>query len=155
MKSLLVTVFALFTAAALADEFPSVQELMTEEDFEAAGLDRLTEEELASLRKWLWVYTERDSEFHRRNSKAPSAETVENAEDVTAIHTHIVGEFSGWEGQTRFELANGQIWEQRRRARHYQNPVLNPEVVIEKNLFGLFEMTVVGSGRTIQVRRIK
>jgi hypothetical protein len=32
--------------------------------------------------------------------------------ETTAIKSYIVNEFSGWSGDTKFELQNGQIWQQ-------------------------------------------
>jgi hypothetical protein len=155
IRLLLPATLFLATLPALADEFPSVKDLMSEEEFRASGLHQLSNEELEALRSWLWVYTERDSDFHRRNSEAPAASAGQDVAESAAIRTHIVGEFTGWGEKTRFELANGQVWELRRRARYQQKPVSNPEVVIDKNLFGFFEMTLVESGRSIQVTRVK
>lgn len=155
IKHLFLMTLTLAALPAWTAEFPPVKDLMSEEEYESSGLHQLSEQELEALRAWLWIYTERDADFHRRNSEAPAMSSVQESADRAVIQTQIVGEFTGWEGKTRFELANGQVWEQRRRARYHQKPVLNPDVVIDKNLFGLFEMTLIESGRSIQVKRVK
>lgn len=137
-----------------AEPFPSVEALMSEKEFSAAGLHKLNEPELNVLRDWLWTYTTRDSEFHRKNSEAPRADSGDGPGNSTAIRSHIVGEFTGWDGDTVFELANGQVWEQRRPTR-YRFEATDPEVIIDRNFFGFFEMEVVGANRSVKVKRIK
>lgn len=71
------------------------------------------------------------------------------------IRTSIVGEFDGWNGSERFEMANGQIWEHRKSTRRVYPSVMNPKVLIRKNLFGFYMMDVEGAGATLPVKRIK
>ena len=50
---------ALLAAPTLSDQeqFPGVEALMTEKEFDAAGLDKLSTEERAALNDWLIRYT--------------------------------------------------------------------------------------------------
>ncbi len=71
------------------------------------------------------------------------------------IRTNIVGEFDGWDGSQRFEMANGQVWEHRKSTRRAYPSVMNPAVVIRKNMFGFYMMDVEGANATLPVKRIK
>lgn len=66
----------------------------------------------------------------------------------------IPGEFDGWHGKSTFTLANGQVWQQTDNAR-FTHHATNPEVVIEKGVWGSFRMKVDGLNRSIPVKRIK
>ena len=62
-------------------------------------------------------------------------------------------EFSGWEGETIFKLANGQIWQQTQYAYTYRY-AYSPKVLIFKTRGG-YKMQVEGMDKTIGVERIK
>lgn len=72
------------------------------------------------------------------------------------IESHIVGEFRGWTAHSRFVLANGQVWKNRRKgSQRHIRPVTDPKVIIDKNLFGKYVMKLPDVGVSIQVRRVK
>lgn len=140
-----------------AAEFPELKEIMTERDMQATGVHKLTDEEKAVLRRWLWAFVDNHAEFYRLEYDAPDEydggkEDLDISSDV--INSRIKGEFVGWEGNTVFELENGQVWQQRRKNR-FRHKAQNPEVIIKKNIFGFYEMEVVEAGRKIQVKRIR
>ena len=70
------------------------------------------------------------------------------------MRSRIAGEFEGWSGATRFELENGQVWQQRYQTT-WRTSLENPEVVITRHFLGLHRMEVVGTGQSVPVRRIK
>ena len=75
---------------------------------------------------------------------------------IEDIHSTIVGTFDGWRGKgTLFTLANGMVWEQMDDGRFYIEAVENPEVVIKKGLFSRWDLSVVGYGSSIRVRRVQ
>lgn len=67
------------------------------------------------------------------------------------IESRINGEFKGWEGETSYELANGQVWQQSRYKYKYKY-AHRPEAVIF-NPGGGHVMQVAGT--SAKVRRIK
>jgi len=69
------------------------------------------------------------------------------------IVTRIDGQFEGWDGDTIFQLLNGQIWQQDRYAYTYSYR-FSPEVLIFPVIGGC-EMQVEGVSSTIRVRRLK
>lgn len=71
----------------------------------------------------------------------------------SAIETKIDGDFEGWDGETIFKLANGQIWQQTEYNYHYHY-AFSPKVVIYKSGSG-YKMKVDGVDKAIGVKRIK
>ena len=69
------------------------------------------------------------------------------------IESRIEGEFEGWDGETIFKLANGQIWQQVSFAFTYHY-AFRPKVTIIKT-HGAYKMVVHGVSRTIYVNRLK
>jgi hypothetical protein len=69
------------------------------------------------------------------------------------IETQIAGDFSGWEGETIFKLANGQIWQQTQYAYTYHY-AYRPKVVIFKSGGG-YQMQVEGVDSKVGVTRLK
>lgn len=67
------------------------------------------------------------------------------------ITSSIVGDFEGWDGETAFELVNGQLWEQTNYAYSYHY-AYQPKVVISR-VGGLYTMAVAGVSTTISVRQ--
>jgi len=130
-------------------DFPGIEQLMSEADYRAAGLDKLTPAERDALNQWLISYTVEDAE----NLRHTSAE-VQQAEDSIRIEAQIKGHFTGWRGDTVFALDNGQIWRQRLDGRFAYNGD-DRRVVIEKNFFGFYKLTHVATGSAIGVTRIK
>lgn len=135
--------------SAFGEEFPGVEALMTEEEFNDAGLDKLSAEERKALDKWLIRYTV---------SEAPilveTNEEVQQAEKELEITSTLVLPFNGWSGNTRFRLENGQVWKQRRRG-NYAHHGEDLRVSISKNFMGYFKMTLVSNGKSVQVSRVE
>jgi hypothetical protein len=73
--------------------------------------------------------------------------------EPTIIESHINGAFQGWDGDTIFELRNGQVWQQvsYNYTYHY---AYSPEVFIYSTSGG-YKMIVNGVSATIYVRRLK
>ncbi len=75
-------------------------------------------------------------------------------EQPDEMRSRIPGTFTGWTGDTRFVLENGQVWEQRYETR-WKTEMENPEVVIKRRLLGLHRMEIIGTGKSVPVKRIK
>lgn len=149
-RPLVYTFLALSLSAstALAEDFPGVRQLMSDEQFREAGLHKLSSEEREALDHWLLRYTVGDAQELRRSNEA-----VQEAEEAVTIEAAIKSPFRGWDGNTVFQLDNGQVWRQRLRGRYFHRGDDNT-VVIRKNLFGFWEMTVTSSGKTVGVTRV-
>lgn len=84
-------------------------------------------------------------------TSAPIPSAPAGTPDV--VESRIDGEFSGFDGETVFTLANGQIWQQSEYAYLYHY-AYRPGVVIYRTDTG-YKMKVDGVDREIGVKRIK
>jgi hypothetical protein len=135
--------------AADGSSFPGVEKLMSQEEYSAAGLGKLSTAEVDALNRWLIRYTATDAEFIQTSD----AEVKQAKKDVV-VSTRLSESFDGWSGKTKFHLDNGQVWQQRLGGSyHYQGEP--PEVHVKKNLFGFWTMTLVDQGIGVGVKRIR
>ena len=99
----------------------------------------------------------REPEKKRADSERKLAEAVAKlapaGDGPDLIETTTDGDFSGWEGETIFKLANGQIWQQVTYAYTYHY-AFRPKVMIIKTN-GAYKMKVDDVAGTIFVKRIK
>ncbi len=132
------------------DRFPGIRDLMGEESFKAAGLERLSAEEMERLNAWLVHYTawEASSEDLRSTPAVREA----RKQPITAA---LVGPFTGWSGKTRFKLDNGQVWQQRQNKRYRYRGSEDPVMVeISTNMMGFHVLRVVGTNARVGVKRV-
>jgi hypothetical protein len=115
--------------------------LMTPADFRAAGLDRLSAAELATLDDWVGAFMVRALSARLR---AGCSQPVESRVD---------GDFEGWDGNTLFQLENGQVWAQRGTASRYEYRV-SPAVLIYETEAGC-TMQVDGMEGEVPVERLR
>lgn len=131
-------------------DFPGIQKLMSAEEFRAAGLNKLNETQLRSLDAWLLRFTAGEAEMLQQSSTA-----VREVGKDFAVDARLADGFTGWSGETRFTLDNGQVWQQRLNGRYSYTGPPNPAVRIDKNWLGFYKMTLVESGRSIGVSRVR
>lgn len=148
LSLMLALMLALTTLPALSAEDPNIRELMTAEEFSAAGLSRLSDDEVDALNRWLVRYTARDAV--EMISSSPAVREVTEAD----LRSSIDGEFTGWDGPTQFVLKNGQVWETRS-TRRYSYFAIDPEVEITRNWMGVYRLRIVETDKSINVRRIR
>lgn len=72
---------------------------------------------------------------------------------VPAVESRIDNTFEGWTGNTLFQLANGQVWQQAEFG-YYYHYAYRPEVVIYYSALGC-KMLVAGTDRTLLVKRVR
>jgi hypothetical protein len=141
----------LLAPIAAAEAPPDVRELMTPDEFSAAGLERLSPSELDVLSRWLLSYTARQATELRQHSESVKEE-IRKVEEA-GIRTRIAGEFHGWDGDTLFRLENGQVWKQRLRGQ-WSYRAIAPEVELSKNLMGYWMLRVLDADRAVGVTRV-
>jgi hypothetical protein len=150
--TLLLATVLLGAGAARAAQAPDVRQLMSPEEFSAAGLDRLKPAEIEALNAWLIRYTAGEAPVVRASSPAVREEVRKS--EATVIRSRIAGPFEGWSGRTQFRLENGQLWQQRMSGT-WRHRADSPEVEIRRNLLGNWEMRLPESGRQIGVKRVE
>ncbi len=118
-----------------------VQEMMTPEQFKAAGLNKLTPAELNKLNEFLLGF---------RQETLAKAETQAKIEKQDLIISRVDGAFEGLKGKTLIRLANGTVWKQANSSDRYKGPGRPGEyvnlaaVVMKKGLFG-YKMRIEGT----------
>ena len=182
--SLLVPLWMPVTASADSD-FQPLEQAMTKEERNQSGVDSLTAEQRNFLNNWLQQRYGSDAPNIRADTKSSantmvqlpvqsSEEKVIEAEverrvaqelatrkqSTTAAVTNgpfeatLVGDFTGWRGKTVFRLDNGQIWRQRSSSQ-YRHRGSDQRVKFDKNWMGGWEMTVVSSGKSVLVSKVR
>lgn len=73
----------------------------------------------------------------------------------TAIRSTVAGDFSGWGPGSQIRLANGQVWRIVDGSEAVLAPMKDPQVSIERNLFGTLFLRVEGSNSSAKVRRVE
>ena len=150
------TSFLCAQEAAAKSTFPGVKKAMPAEDYEAAGLEKLSEDERERLDGFIRNYVSSTSEkvAGRAVSEAVD-EAVKRKEAMPAqvIQSRIVGPFTGYDGRTRFTLENGEVWAQSQRDTAAFKKIDSPPVLILKDTIG-YRMYIAG-GSDIRVQRIK
>lgn len=139
-----------------AAQFSSLEERMSEQEFSAAGLDKLSAEELAALNDWL-----------RTRASDVTAAAADNVGfrsgggllgdngDSGPIRANIVGPFSGWSPGTILELDNGQAWQVDDERGFGIAEVQGPAVTIKPAMFGSWLIQVDGYNRAGRVKRVR
>lgn len=147
----LAALFAL-TVSASAAPFSSLEERMSQSEFHAAGLDKLSADELKALDAWLQTHYATQTTYITPTGK-PVFYPQESARE--SFQAHIVGTFSGWYGNTLFTLDNGQEWTQTESGSRSCGPLQNPAVKIKPMIMGSWLMYVHGCDDSVRVQRTK
>lgn len=151
---------ALAPLAVAAQSLPPIQQQMTQEEFKAAGLDKLSAQELAALNQWL------DRKIVDESAKVAKStkEKIETEHrgffnfggSTDPIASRIKGEFRGFGRGRTYELENGQVWQQSDDASLAGVRLTDPEVKINPGLIGnVWYMSVKGYNSRAKVQRTK
>src|SRR4029077_2048822 len=96
--------------AAREETSGSIQQIMTPEEFKAAGLNKLSPDELQKLDAWLQGYrqvTEQTAE-----KKATAKASAESHAKLDLLVSRVDGAFNGLTGRTLIRLEDGTVWKQ-------------------------------------------
>jgi hypothetical protein len=85
-------------------------------------------------------------------AKENFGKVIEN--EANEISSKIIGQFTGWDGDTEFKLENGQIWKQSGIG-FLKVSMNNPKVKIKEGTFGGYILSVEGYNSRVKVRRVK
>ena len=152
IPSLALSLLLAATAANAQAPSPTLEERMPQADFHAAGLDKLSAEELAHLNAWLTAHGGSTVKYVT-STGAPLF--YPNDSDRETVEARISGAFNGWRGQTIFRLDNGQQWQQAESGAYDAGHFTDPKVKIKPMLLGSWLMYVDGCGCSVRVQRIK
>jgi hypothetical protein len=141
----LCLIFACATPVHAAREEASggIQQAMTPEEFKAAGLNKLSPEELQKLNAWLQGYREVAEKTAEKKATARAA-TVERAK-MDMLVSRVDGTFNGLTGRTVIRLEDGTVWKQANADDRYRPKVTDhPAAVVIHGIFG-YKMQVEGT----------
>jgi hypothetical protein len=144
---------------------PSLRKLLTPQEFERAGLTKLTPGELGALEAALAAHARPPTSSTRgapsrsetaAESRRFGEEELHRAPATGAeLRTRIEGTVTDLTGRSVFALENGQVWQQRIPDRILvPRPLLNPEVIITHGIGG-YKMDITGLDRIVFVKRIQ
>ena len=150
---LAIALVSCLAGLANAETFSSLEERMSQSEFHAAGLDKLSPDELKALNAWLQAHSGTQVTYVTPGGRPVFYPQESSREPVDA---HIVGEFTGWYGQTVYTLDNGQKWQQAESGSYQGGKFENPRVTIKPTLMGSWLMYVDPCrSQSLRVTRIK
>jgi hypothetical protein len=122
----------------------SIKQMMTPEEFSAAGLDKLSSEQLEKLDAWLQGY--------RQSTEKKASEVAEKkASERTArtkldmLVSRVDGTFEGLKGRTIIRLEDGTAWKQANSEDLFRSSVTDhPGAVVSHTIFG-YKMRIEGT----------
>lgn len=159
-----LSVLALALLPIVLTQADSLSDTLSEEEFKAAGLHKLTDQELAKLNS-LWnretlppasIETPSPPSSNAQREDLVGKEQIEPnvSKAPKEIESRLKGTFNGWYGSTVFHLENGQVWQQRIKEVQKYSPTENPTVTVKRALGG-YRLQIEGYRQTCPVKRIK
>src|SRR4029077_8971589 len=88
----------------------SIEQVMTPGEFKAAGLNKLSAEELQKLNAWLQGYREVAEKAAEKKATARTEKVEHTRMDM--LVSRVDGTFNGLTGRTVIRLQDGTVWKQ-------------------------------------------
>lgn len=170
-----VVFFGWAAVAGAGAQVDTFTQALRADDFAAAGLGKLSAEELARLNGLVRDYKNGALAEAKREvavavvTSAASAEPAKKAEggllakakvlltpgtevEYATVESRIAGDFVGWEGRAVLKLENGQRWQIANGGFYSTPPIPNPKVKIVPASLGGFWMTIEGVASRVRVQ---
>ncbi|HJY53394.1 MAG TPA: hypothetical protein VKD89_05160 [Candidatus Udaeobacter sp.] len=118
----------------------SIKEMMSPEEFKAAGLDKLSADELQRLDAWLQGYRQVTEQAAEKKATARAERTK-----MDVLVSRVDGSFYGLTGRTVIRLEDGTVWKQANADDRFRpkNPD-HPAAVVIHGIFG-YKMQIEGT----------
>jgi hypothetical protein len=118
----------------------SIKEVMSPEEFKAAGLNKLSAEELQKLDAWLQGYRQVTEQAAEKKATARASRTK-----MDLIVSRVDGSFQGLTGRTIIRLEDGTVWKQANADDRYRSRVTDhPAAAVIHGIFG-YKMRLEGT----------
>lgn len=131
----------------------SIEETMRPEEFKAAGLDKLNEDELQHLDAYLQGYRQSAQKKATEQAQAKASVEIKKATDeanksartkLDSLVSRVDGSIDGVKGRTIIRLEDGTVWKQVNADDHYRASVTDhPAAVVLHTTFG-YKMRIEG-----------
>ena len=149
----------------------SVSEVMRPEEFKAAGLDKLDEDELQHLDAWLQGYRHTTEKKAAQQAETKASEEIKKVKEEAAaappsapltprtqldsLVSRVDGTFAGLKGKTLIRLEDGTVWKQADRDAIVRSvPIDHPAAVVLHTTFG-YKMRIEGVGNDFYVDPVR
>ena len=117
-----------------------IQQIMTPEEFKAAGLNKLSPDELAKLNAWLQGYRQVTEQAAEKKATARAERTK-----LDVLVSRVDGSFTGLTGRTVIRLEDGTVWKQANADDRYRPKVTDhPAAAVIHGVFG-YKMRIEGT----------
>ena len=117
----------------------SIQQMMTPEEFRAAGLNKLSPDELEKLDAWLQGYRQ----VTEKKATARAAKVERTKMDL--LVSRVDGSFNGLTGRTVIRLEDGTVWKQANADDRFRPKVTDhPAAAVIHGIFG-YKMRIEGT----------
>ena len=127
-------------AAAQEEVSGGIQQMMTPEQFKAAGLNKLSPDELQKLDAWMQGYREVAEAKAEKKATARAERTK-----MDLIVSRVDGRFDGLMGRTIIRLEDGTAWKQANADDRYRPKVTDhPAAAVVHGVFG-YKMQIEGT----------
>ena len=127
-------------AAAAPQMSGSIKEMMSPEEFKAAGLSKLSGDELQKLDAWLQGYRQTTEQAAEKKATARASRTK-----MDLIVSRVDGQFNGLTGRTIIRLEDGTVWKQANADdRHRSRVTDHPAAAVMHGVFG-YKMQIEGT----------
>jgi hypothetical protein len=127
-------------SAAPPEVSGSIKEMMSPEEFKAAGLNRLSADELQRLDAWLQGYRQVTEQAAEKKATARASRTK-----MDLIVSRVDGTFNGLTGRTIIRLEDGTVWKQANADDRYRARVTDhPAAAVIHGVFG-YKMRLEGT----------
>jgi len=118
----------------------NIKEMMSADEFKAAGLNKLSAEELQRLDAWLQGYRQVTEQAAEKKATARASRTK-----MDLIVSRVDGTFNGLTGRTIIRLEDGTVWKQANADDRYRARVTDhPAAAVIHGVFG-YKMRLEGT----------
>ncbi len=129
-----------------------LQQRMSSAEFKAAGLDKLSPQELQNLDQWLRTHAKVTTKVVDASGKPVFNE---GGKTHSTVNTHIVGQFNGWSKGQTFSMANAQQWVVTDPDPRSCRPGDNTPVKISHSFLKFWMMYVPSCYASVHVKRVR
>ena len=117
-----------------------IQQIMTPDEFKAAGLNKLTPDELTKLNAWLQGYRQVTEQAAEKKATARASRTK-----LDVLVSRVDGTFNGLTGRTIIRLEDGTVWKQANADDRFRpENTDHPAAVVIHGVFG-YKMQLEGT----------
>lgn len=151
----------LFGAAPATAQQQAIESQMTPDEFKAAGLDKLSAEELSRLNAWLGRAIEGETTRAASEAREQAKESSRGFLNIGSganepIESRLTGQFSGFAKGRLYTLENGQVWRQIDDARLAGVRLDSPAMRLNQAVIGnAWYLRVEGYNTRAKVERVK